>query len=254
MKKLIITSVSVVALLSFIVGCKENPHIPTIEQETESSSIPSNKPILPETTPSISPDTDKEAVEVEEAIKSIIPEGWHILELIQGEPVIAEGDLNKDSIPDIATVIEKNVVDQTASPRSLLIAFGGKNNTYSVSIIADNVILNADEGGVWGDPFDSLIIDRGSVLVSDYGGSNWRWYNKYRFRYQAKDWFLIGATMGSYFTGTTTIYKSDEDDINLLTGEFIQRRTDEKGNTTTKKGNRGKKALIRLKEFNLENM
>ncbi|MHA6534598.1 hypothetical protein [Paenibacillus sp. BAC0078] len=108
--------------------------------------------------------------------------------------------------------------------------------------------MKADEGGGWGDPFDSLIIDRGSVLVSDYGGSNWRWYNKYRFRYQNNDWFLIGATMGSYFTGTTTIDKSDEDDINLLTGEFIQRRTDEKGNITTKKGSRGKKELIRLKD------
>ncbi|WP_019908823.1 hypothetical protein [Paenibacillus sp. HW567] len=253
MKKLIITSVSVVTLLSFIVGCKENPnsneatnnsHIPIVEQKTTPSITPST---------SISPGTDKEALEVGN-INSIIPAGWHILELIKGEPVIAEGDLNKDSIPDIATVIEKNVVDQTASPRSLLIAFGGKNDTYSISIIADNVILKADEGGVWGDPFDSLIIDRGSVLVSDYGGSNWRWYNKYRFRYQDNDWFLIGATMGSYFTGTTTIDKSDEDDINLLTGEFIQRRTDEKGNTTTKKGNRGKKELIRLQEFELENM
>ncbi|WP_379159494.1 hypothetical protein [Paenibacillus sp. sgz5001063] len=255
MKKLILTSIGVAALLSCIVGCNENPHIQTIEQE----ATPSNTPAA-----SISPSTNKETIEVETPqqsneqretnINALIPEGWHILELIKGESVIAEGDLNKDGISDIATVIEKEVVDQTASPRSLFIAFGGKNNTYSVSIIADNVILKADEGGVWGDPFDSLITDRGSVLVSDYGGSNWRWYNKYRFRYQDNDWFLIGATMGSYNTGITTIDKSDEDDINLLTGEFIQRRTDEQGNTTTKKGNRGKKALIRLKEFNLENM
>ncbi|MHA6534599.1 hypothetical protein [Paenibacillus sp. BAC0078] len=53
---------------------------------------------------------DKEALEVE-SINSIIPEGWHILELIKGEPVIAEGDLNKDSIPDIATVIEKITIN-----------------------------------------------------------------------------------------------------------------------------------------------
>lgn len=39
------------------------------------------------------------------------------------------------------------------------------------SIIADKVVLKADEGGVWGNPFESLTIDRGSVVVSDYGGS-----------------------------------------------------------------------------------
>ncbi|NOU89302.1 hypothetical protein GC102_26635 [Paenibacillus sp. LMG 31460] len=40
-----------------------------------------------------------------------------------------------------------------------------------ISIIADKVVLKADEGGVWGNPFESLTIDRGSVVVSDYGGS-----------------------------------------------------------------------------------
>lgn len=248
MKKLIILLVSVVALLSFLVGCIDNStDNSTVEQKTESTPIAN---------------TEKEAIDVQTPepnheqqynnLYSIVPDGWHVLERTEGEPVIAEGDLNKDSISDIATVIEKNVMEQSATPRSLLIAFGSKNNTYSVSIIAENVVMKADEGGVWGDPFDSLSIDRGSVLVSDYGGSNWRWYNKYRFRYQNNDWFLIGITMGSYFTGTTTMENSDEDDINLLTGDFIQRRTDEKGNTTTKRGNRGKKELIKLKAFNLD--
>lgn len=171
-----------------------------------------------------------------------------------GEKAIAKGDLNKDGISDLAAVIEKDAIKEEASPRSLLIAFGSKNNTYTLSIIAKNVVLQSDEGGIWGDPFDSLTIDRGSVLVSDYGGSNWRWYNKYRFRYQDKDWFLIGYTSGSYFTGATIIEQSDEDDINYLTGQFIERRTDEQGHTTTKKGTQRKKPLIRLKEFNSENL
>ncbi|WP_025695068.1 hypothetical protein [Paenibacillus durus] len=278
MKKLITTTISIAALVGILIGCTENhnneatdsSHIPTIEQKTESGSIPTKKPILPETTLSVAPTTSIAPTTTQEVLKvqtpkenneqkknnmnSIIPEGWDIFERVKGEPVIVEGDLNKDNISDFATIIQKTLVNQTVSPRSLLIAFGNKDNTYSISIIADKVILKADEGGVWGDPFDSLIINRGSVIVSDYGGSNWRWYNKYRFRYQDNDWFLIGVTMGSYFTGITTIDKADEDDINLLTGDYIQRRTDEKGNTTTKKGNRGKKELIRLKEFNLEKM
>jgi len=196
-------------------------------------------------------------------VTSLIPSGWHILEdKIKGEPVKAVGDLNRDCVQDIAIVIEKTQEsenDQTgesegAPPRSLLIALGNKDNTFSLSIIADNVVLPADAGGVWGDPFDSLTIDRGSVVLSDYGGSNWRWYNKYRFRFQDKDWFLIGATMGSYYTGTSTSENGDEDDYNLLTGDYVLRRTDENGKVKFIKGNRGKKELIKLGRFNIDDM
>lgn len=185
---------------------------------------------------------------------SIIPNGWKILEKDKDDPIKAEGDLNKDGIIDFAAIIEKTTNTEEAPPRELIIAFGNKDNTYSLSINAEKVILRADEGGIWGDPFDSLSIDRGSVVVSDYGGSNWRWYNKYRFRFQNNDWYLIGATMGSYFTGTTTRENADEEDYNLLTGDYIVRKTDDNGNIVTTKGNRGIKNLVKLKEFNIEEM
>ncbi|WP_339222776.1 hypothetical protein [Paenibacillus sp. FSL H8-0332] len=235
MQKLIVRSIGVIALLSGIMACND----PAQLQTAEAKAAPTHSP-----TPSAKAYN----------INALIPAGWHILEPVLGEKAIAKGDLNKDGISDLATVIEKDTVKDEASPRSLLIAFGGKNNTYTLSIIAKNVILRADEGGVWGDPFESITINRGSVLVSDYGGSNWRWYNKYRFRYQDQDWFLIGYTSGSYFTGATTMDQADEDDINYLTGQFIERRTDEQGHTTTKKGTQRKKPLIRLKEFNPENL
>ena len=203
-------------------------------------------------------DSESQAQEVKQTkdIVSLIPDGWHILEKVEGEPVKVEGDLNKDNILDIAAVIEKTTSNNEAEapPRSLLIAFGNNDNTYSLSIIADNVIMSADAGGVWGDPFDSLTIDRGSVVVSDYGGSNWRWYNKYRFRFQDNDWYLIGATMGSYFTGTTTMDNADEEDYNLLTGDYIIKRRDENGKLNVIKGNRGIRPLVKLREFNLEDM
>lgn len=235
MQKLIVRSIGVIALLSGIMACSD----PSQLQTAEAKAAPTHTP---------SPEAKANN------INALIPAGWHMLEPSLGEKAIAKGDLNKDGIPDLAMVIEKNALKDEASPRSLLIAFGSKNNSYTLSIIADNVILKADEGGIWGDPFDSLTINRGSVLVSDYGGSNWRWYNKYRFRYQNQDWFLIGATSGSYFTGATTMDQADEDDINFLTGQFIERRTDEQGHTTTRKGTQSKKELIRLKEFNPENL
>lgn len=218
-----------------------------------------NKNLITHSPSAITESTASEKLEEinhnETGIDAIIPYGWKILEKVKGEFVKAEGDLNRDGIPDIVAVIEKTINEtEEAPPRALLIAFGTNNGSYLLSIIADNVMLKADEGGVWGDPFEDLSIDRGSVLVSDYGGSNWRWYNKYRFRYQDEDWYLIGATMGEYFTGTHTRENADEEDYNLLTGDYIIRTTNDNGEVTIKKGNRGRKELIKLKDFNLEHM
>ncbi|WP_342435510.1 hypothetical protein NSS79_17760 [Paenibacillus sp. FSL L8-0436] len=186
-------------------------------------------------------------------INTLIPSGWRVL-IQDDEPVTTEGDLNKDGITDVAMIIEQLQPNTEEAPeRSLLIAFG-TNDSYLLSIIADKVILKSDEGGVWGDPFESLSIDRGSVVVSDYGGSNWRWYNKYKFRFQDNEWYMIGATMGEYFSGNATQEAADEQDYNLLTGDYIIKKTNEDGKMITERGNRGKRQLIKLKDFNIENM
>ncbi|MNI29000.1 hypothetical protein D3C73_828050 [compost metagenome] len=57
--------------------------------------------------------------------------------------------------------------------------------------------------------------------------------------------------MGTHHTMTAS---ADEEDYNLLTGDYILKITDENGKVVTTKGNRGKKELIKLKEFNIEEM
>jgi hypothetical protein len=104
---------------------------------------------------------------------------------------------------------------------------------------------------VWGDPLDGVSIDRGSLVISFYGGSNDWWYAKYRFRFQDNDWYLIGATLGSYYTGTVTPENGNEEDYNLLTGDYSIRKVDENdlSNSKTTKGSRGKTPLLKLKDF-----
>lgn len=174
-------------------------------------------------------------------VSDLVPKGWNIVEKV-------EGDLNKDNIDDIAVVIEgTSEVEDEASNRELLIVFGNKDGTYTLSTKAEKTILKADEGGVWGDPFEGISIDNGSLLISFYGGSNWRWYGNYRFRYQDNDWYLIGATIGSFHTSTNEY--TQEMDYNLLTGEYIEKKVDESGVMKTTKGNRGKKELLKLEDF-----
>ncbi|WP_373231368.1 hypothetical protein [Cohnella sp.] len=235
----------VILFLSILIACGNE----TIEKK-ETLINPTKEE---STSEEIEPDITLQNSKVKD-ISSLIPDGWGILKAFDEELVKAEGDLNKDAINDIAIVIEEIKESEEAPSRALLIAFRNKEGTLSLSIIAKKVILEKDEGGVWGDPFESLSIDRGSVLVSDYGGSNWRWYNRYRFRFQDNDWYLIGATMGSYFTGNATMDNADEEDYNLLTGDYLIKRTDEEGYVKITKGNRGKKQLVKLSEFNIEDM
>lgn len=177
-------------------------------------------------------------------LASFVPDGW----IIKSSVV---GDLNKDSLSDIAAVIEKGDDADSAYPRILFVLIQNKDKTYSLSVKTETAIMRANEGGVWGDPLESISVDRGSLLLSFYGGSNWRWYNQYRFRFQDEGWYLIGATLGSYFSGTTTRENADEEDYNLLTGDYTLKKADENGEVNMTKGNRGIKKLLNLTEFNV---
>jgi len=252
--------ISIILILLGNVGCS-NEKLNSNSDINNSEPIPTISVVENETKDTINP--TKEAVnQIDNSskkakdISTFIPQGWHILEKNDGKLAKVEGDLNKDSINDIAFVIEGNTQPEEPDPemvwgppRSLLIAFGKKDNTYSLSIKSDDSIMLREQGGVFGDPFDDIVIDRGSLLLKFYGGSNWRWYRNYRFRFQNEGWYLIGATFGSYYTGTTTMDNADEEDYNYLTGDYIIKKSDEKGKLITTKGNREKRELLNLKDF-----
>ncbi|MCI1958052.1 MAG: hypothetical protein LKJ25_00310 [Clostridia bacterium] len=180
-------------------------------------------------------------------VSSFIPKGWKILK--QGdESAIAEGDLNKDGIMDKAFVIEKekDASSDYAAQRNLIIVFGNSGGSYDLSITAKNAILRADEGGTFGDPFDGIAIDRGSVLLKFMGGSD-RWYMCFRFRYQDNGWYLIGFTENSYEPVGNSM-ECLQNDYNLITGDYIGDKLED-GKIKTIKKNLGKKQLLNLNDF-----
>lgn len=177
-------------------------------------------------------------------ISTLIPIGWHVLQKSNGELTIVEGDLNKDEIPDVVLVIEN---DKDVDARSLLIVFGKPDKTFSISIMADNAIMEVWEGGGFGDPFQEIKVDRGSILLKFFGGSSERWHKYYRFRYQNNGWYLIGYTEGSYVSIGDTM-EVVEKDFNLLTGDYIIEKVED-SRIKTIKGNRGKKQLMSLQNF-----
>ncbi|MGE5607257.1 MAG: hypothetical protein ACM3YE_16395 [Bacteroidota bacterium] len=177
------------------------------------------------------------------SIESFIPVGWKLINK-------TEGDLNKDGLIDIAGVLELNreyEMGLEAPPRILFVAFKDKNGIYRLSIQSEKAILKADQGGVWGDPFVGISVDRGSILIQFYGGSNYRWAYTYRFRFQDNGWYLIGATIENYFTGTG---EGIREDYNLLTGIMIKATFKLEKTIKEETINRGKKKLLNLKDFN----
>ena len=163
-------------------------------------------------------------------VGDLVPEGWKLM-------VEANGDLDKDGRDDVAAIIEwteavrherncgKKGYDSHAAPRILLIALAGDDG-YRLAESDSGVVLRSDEGGVWGDPFQSLEIARGTVVLSHYAGSAWRWGMVQRFRFQNGGWYLIGHTESSHHTVSE---QTSEYDYNLSTGKVAITATGAEG-------------------------
>ncbi len=176
-------------------------------------------------------------------LNDFIPHDWKLISK-------AEGDLNKDKLIDIGAVIEytgepnkNDDEDWTGQPRILFIVFMREDGTYDLSVQSSNVILRADEGGVYGDPFVGIEYSRGSIVVSSYGGSAWRWGFTDRYRFQDNEWYLIGKTELSEHIHTG---ESETIDTNCLTGEQIITSVDKNGKKDVIARNIGKQKLEKI--------
>lgn len=251
MKRILLLLIALFSVFS-AVGCisKNEIHIPQVEKtisntdkaltkEKQKNEVSNDNNVEPEI--DIKNKVNKDVGDIAE----FIPKGWDVLKKYD-ELAIVEGDLNKDGIMDKAFVIEQSNSSENAPSRNLLIVFGNKDNTYTQSIKAEKAILLANEGGPFGDPFQDIIIDRGSVLLKFFGGSS-RWHRYFRFRYQDNGWYLIGFTEGSYESIGDSM-DCLEDDYNLITGDYIGEKLVD-GKIKTIKKNIGKKQLLNLTNF-----
>ncbi|MEB3330185.1 MAG: hypothetical protein VKQ33_13220 [Candidatus Sericytochromatia bacterium] len=142
---------------------------------------------------------------------------------LQVEQVV-RGDLDGDSRPDAALVLAEPA--QTPSGRRiihrhLLVALQTREGRHRPVARSRVALLRADEGGVFGDPLEGVTI-RGRVLVvSHYGGSNWRWAHTDRFAWLGGQLRYIGRTDTTSFTGDGSAITRD---TNLATGDVIVQR------------------------------
>lgn len=148
------------------------------------------------------------------------PDGYNILDQ-------KEGDLDKDGIAE--KVIVFNTLDSTESGTTRDIRIYQKTgNNWHLFESSKTAIGASEGGGMMGDPFESIEIKDGVLLVNQSGGSSWKWFKTDKYRFQKGRFQLIGF-INNY--GRPSEY-FENIDFNLLTGKIVYTKEyeDEKQN------------------------
>jgi hypothetical protein len=151
-----------------------------------------------------------------DSASQLVPEGW-----VLDKDRLREDDLNGDGRADAAFMISHGGAESAGAENVpvkhvLVLALRDSDGKLHRSVVSDAAVLDGDEGGVFRDPFDDMSIDKGTVVISHYGGSRDRWNFTHRYRFQNGRWSLIGLSLGH--TDTLNLEHYDDQDINLSTG------------------------------------
>jgi hypothetical protein len=130
------------------------------------------------------------------------------------------GDLDKDGRKELVVAFntsKENGVDGV--PRELII-YKLETNGWTIWKKSRQALYGSRDGGMMGDPFGQIKIENGTLLISQNGGSSWKWDHTDRYRYQEGEFYLIGYT-SNY--GKPCEYWQ-EVDFNLSTGKMIVKK------------------------------
>ena len=141
------------------------------------------------------------------------------------------GDLDKDSIAELVVVYNmgpENEIDGV--PRELIIykICNGKWTEWKKS---DQALYGSKDGGMMGDPFGKIEIKNGILLISQDGGSSWKWGFTDKYRFKDGEFYLIGY---SSYAGKICEYW-EYVDFNLSTGKMIVKKEFEECETKEQK-------------------
>lgn len=141
--------------------------------------------------------------------KEFQPDGATIIETV-------DGDLDGDRIPE--KVIVYNTIDTTDFGNIREIQILKKvNQKWTILEKSRNAVLKSKDGGMMGDPYQATEIKNGILMITQAGGSSWKWGYTDKYRFQNGHFELIGYSSSS---GKPEEYWTDID-FNLSTGKLI---------------------------------
>jgi hypothetical protein len=166
------------------------------------------------------------------SIASLTPSNWKVIDSTYG-------DLNNDRLTDLIFILEYHIpikekraygspdielVEEFQKPRMLAIYFKQPNKSYAFAMQHNDFVLRSEEGGAFGDPYESISILDHSFKIIFCGGANFRWKLAYDFKYENSSWVLIRANKVDYENSTGDMQEKNWDFVNrklkLTTGSF----------------------------------
>lgn len=142
------------------------------------------------------------------AQEQLQPAGSTVLETV-------DGDLDGDKIPE--KVIVYNTKDTTDMGNIREIQILKKvNGKWTILEKSRNAVMESRAGGMMGDPYGETKIEKGILIISQNGGSSWKWDVTDKYRFQNGHFELIGTSSTS---GRPGDYWKDVD-FNLSTGQL----------------------------------
>ncbi len=138
------------------------------------------------------------------------------MELPAGYKMLREtmGDLDGDGQAEKVFVLNTGNIGEMGEERILLI-FKVMQGDWKLLHQAKGAVLPSEHGGVFGDPFQSLKIEDGVLVLKHFGGSREKWAYTHRFGYQNKQWKLISENI----VNEAACEWKEIFDYNLLTGK-----------------------------------
>jgi hypothetical protein len=185
-----------------------------------------------------------------QSIVDFVPVGWTVLDS-------AYGDLNNDGLKDAAVILQhKDSVSLVNSsedtvltqPRILLLLFKNTANNKFLLIEQSNSFILKHDNSIMDEPYQGIAIDKGVLKIDFhlfYSMGSWYSTNStYKFRYEGKQFILIGADLSTIHRGTLDY---EDYSYNFLT----KKRSYNKGNEGkgTKKTSLKRFTLTSLKTF-----
>lgn len=156
------------------------------------------------------------------------------------------GDLDGDQRPEKIIILDSGLSGDSGvgTGRDLLIYKMENDGLWHLWHASRGPILDTNTGGFYFDPFSSLMVSHGTIVIKHKGGSGrGEWIYTNRYRYQNKDWYLIGLTV--YHGAMCDEFMKFN--YNLLTGKAIYEQGIE-----LDKNYCGSKSIVRSNGFKKE--
>jgi hypothetical protein len=147
----------------------------------------------------------------------------------------ASGDLDKDGIDEKVVIYDMDLdTAQFDGVDREVVIFKNIRNNWAIWQRSVQAVGNSKSGGMNSDPFWEMQIKNGILIISQAGGSSWKWHRIDKYRFQNNAFELIGCVSGY---GRICDYW-EEFDYNLSTGKINvtkEYETCEKGEQVTSK-------------------